>query len=94
MVPTPDGYIVPAAYGPHTDWLVNLKATPGSRVVVDRRPHETIAEIIGLDEAIAHAGGTPGCRCWLTGIEEFALLRPAPPNAATSESPPHDRRHE
>lgn len=78
MVPTPDGYIVPAAFGPHTDWLLNLKATPTSHVIYDRRVRETVAEVITLDQAIAHAGGTPGCRCWLSGIDEFVLLRPAP----------------
>jgi deazaflavin-dependent oxidoreductase (nitroreductase family) len=78
MVSTPDGYIVPAAFGPHTDWLLNLKATPSSHVVVDRRVHETVAEVITLEQAIDHCGGTPGCRCWLSGIDEFVLLRPAP----------------
>jgi deazaflavin-dependent oxidoreductase (nitroreductase family) len=78
MVPTPEGYIVPASFGPKTDWLKNLKVTPESRVVFDNKSHETLAEVISLDQAIEHAGGTPGCRCWVDGnVETMVLLRAA-----------------
>ncbi len=77
MVPTPEGYIVPAAFGPRTDWLANLKATPESSVVFRRETHATVAEVIDLVEAIRLAGGSAGCPCWESGIDEFVLLRPA-----------------
>lgn len=84
MVPTPEGYIVPATYGPETDWLRNLKATPQSRVVFDKATHETVAEVIDLDRAIEYAGGTPGCRCWEDPkLEELVVLRPAVADVAT-----------
>jgi deazaflavin-dependent oxidoreductase (nitroreductase family) len=78
MVTTPEGYISPATFGSHTDWLRNLKATPESRVVVDKKPHDTIAEVITVEQAIEYAGGTPGCRCWTDpNLKELVLLRPA-----------------
>ena len=83
MVPTSDGYISPASFGPETDWLKNVKVTPESRVVFDRATHETLAEVISLDRAIECNGGTPGCRCWTQGdVEEFVLLRPSEPAVA------------
>jgi len=77
MVSTPEGFIVPAAFGPNVDWLANLKATPESRVVYEGASHETIAEVIDLDQAIDHAGGEPGCPCWTQfKVENLVLLRP------------------
>jgi deazaflavin-dependent oxidoreductase (nitroreductase family) len=77
MVTTDVGYISPASFGSHTDWLRNLKATPESRVVVDKKPHTTVAEVISVEKAIEYAGGTPGCRCWEDpNLKELVLLRP------------------
>lgn len=77
MVTTSEGYISPASFGSHTDWLRNLKETPESRVVVDRKSHDTVAEVITVEEAIRYAGGTPGCRCWEDpNLTELVLLRP------------------
>ena len=77
MVSTPEGFIVPAAFGPKVDWLANLKATPESRVVYEGASHETIAEVIDLDQAIDYAGGEPGCPCWTQfRVENLILLRP------------------
>lgn len=77
MVATPAGFIVPAAFGPDVDWLANLKATPESRVVYQRVRHETIAEVIDLDDAIDYAGGEPGCPCWTQfRVQNLVLLRP------------------
>jgi deazaflavin-dependent oxidoreductase (nitroreductase family) len=77
MVSTPEGFIVPAAFGPKVDWLANLKATPESRVVYEGASHGTIAEVIDLDQAIDYAGGEPGCPCWTQfKVENLVLLRP------------------
>jgi deazaflavin-dependent oxidoreductase (nitroreductase family) len=77
MVTTSQGYISPATFGSHTDWLRNLKANPQSRVVVDKKPHDTVAEVIGVEDAIRYAGGTPGCHCWEDpNLTELVLLRP------------------
>ncbi len=78
MVATPEGFIVPAAFGPKVDWLANLKATPESRVVFEGDTYDTIAEVIDLQQAISFAGGKPGCPCWTQfGVENLVLLRPA-----------------
>jgi deazaflavin-dependent oxidoreductase (nitroreductase family) len=83
MVTTPEGYISPASFGSHTDWLRNLKATPESRVVVDKESHDTVAEVISVEQAIEYAGGIPGCRCWTDpNLEELVLLRPAVADSA------------
>lgn len=77
MVSTPEGFIVPAAFGPDVDWLANLRATPESKVVYEGVTHQTMAEVIDLDKAIDHAGGTPGCPCWTQfKVEDLVLLRP------------------
>lgn len=77
MVSTPEGFIVPAAFGPGVDWLANLRATPESRVAYEGTTHETIAEVIDLDQAINYAGGEPGCPCWTQfHVENLVLLRP------------------
>lgn len=77
MVSTPEGFIVPAAFGPKVDWLANLRATPESRVVYEGAIHETLAEVIDLEQAIDYAGGKPGCPCWTQfKIENLVLLRP------------------
>ncbi len=77
MVSTPEGFIVPAAFGPHVDWLANLRATPESRVVYGGAAYETLAEVIGLEQAIEYAGGEPGCSCWTQfKVEHLVLLRP------------------
>lgn len=77
MVSTPEGFIVPAAFGPDVDWLANLRATPESKVVYEGVEHDTVAEVIDLEEAIAYAGGTPGCPCWTNfHVEDLVLLRP------------------
>jgi deazaflavin-dependent oxidoreductase (nitroreductase family) len=77
MVSTPEGFIVPAAFGPDVDWLANLRATPESKVVYEGVTRHTVAEVIGRDEAIAYAGGTPGCPCWTNfQVEDLVLLRP------------------
>lgn len=77
MVSTPEGFIVPAAFGPHVDWLANLRANPKSRVTYEGASYETLAEVIGLEQAIACAGGKPGCPCWTQyKVENLVLLRP------------------
>lgn len=77
MVSTPEGFIVPAAFGPNVDWLANLRATPESKAVYGGVTHRTVAEVIDLDEAIAYAGGTPGCPCWTNfQVKDLVLLRP------------------
>lgn len=77
MVSTPEGFIVPAAFGPKVDWLANLRATPESRVVYEGAIHETLAEVIDLAQAIDYAGGKPGCPCWTQfKVENLVLLRP------------------
>ena len=77
MVSTPEGFIVPAAFGPHVDWLANLRATPESRVVYDGAEYETLAEVISLEQAIDYAGGKRGCPCWTQfKVENLVLLRP------------------
>ena len=77
MVSTPDGFIVPAAFGPQVDWLANLRATPESRVFFDGATYETLAEVIDLEQAIEYAGGKPGCPCWTQfKVENLVLLRP------------------
>lgn len=77
MVSTPEGFIVPAAFGPQVDWLANLRATPESRVVYDGATYETLAEVIDLEQAIEYAGGKPGCPCWTQfKVENLVLLRP------------------
>lgn len=78
MVSTPEGFIVPAAFGPDVDWLANLKATPESRVLYEGATQETVAEVIDLARAIDYAGGEPGCPCWTQfNVENLVLLRPA-----------------
>lgn len=85
MVSTPEGFIVPAAFGPHVDWLANLRATPESRVVYEGATYETLAEVIDLEQAIGYAGGKPGCPCWTQlKVENLVLLRPAPQATSTS----------
>lgn len=80
MAPTPEGFIVPAAFGPHVDWLANLRATPESRVVYEGATYETLAEVIDLEQAIDYAGGKPGCPCWTQfKVENLVLLRPLSP---------------
>lgn len=77
MVSTPEGFIVPAAFGPDVDWLANLRATPESRVVYQGADYETAAEVIDLDQAIRYAGGEPGCPCWTQfNVADLVLLRP------------------
>jgi deazaflavin-dependent oxidoreductase (nitroreductase family) len=76
MASTPAGFIVPAAFGPHVDWLANLRTTPQSRVVYEGDTYETLAEVIDLEQAIDYAGGKPGCPCWTQfRVEELVLLR-------------------
>jgi deazaflavin-dependent oxidoreductase (nitroreductase family) len=86
MVSTPEGFIVPAAFGSNVDWLANLRATPDSKVVYEGSTYETTAEVIDLDQAIDYAGGTPGCDCWTQyNVGELVLLRPvASQTAGTS----------
>lgn len=85
MVSTPEGFIVPAAFGSNVDWLANLRATPESRVVYEGSTYETIAEVIDLDEAIDYAGGEPGCDCWTQyQVGQLVLLRPIVPQAKTA----------
>jgi deazaflavin-dependent oxidoreductase (nitroreductase family) len=77
MVSTDEGFIVPAAFGPEVDWMANLRVTPESRVVFQGETHETVAEVIDLDRAIAYAGGKPGCPCWTQfNVEHLVILRP------------------
>lgn len=77
MVTTSQGYISPASFGSNTDWLRNLKATPESRVVVNKNSYDTVAEVITVEDAVGYAGGTPGCRCWTDpNLKELVLLRP------------------
>ena len=79
MSSTPKGFIVPAAFGPQVDWLVNLRATPQSRVFYEGATYETLAEVIDLEQALDYAGGKPGCPCWtLLKVENLVLLRPLP----------------
>jgi deazaflavin-dependent oxidoreductase (nitroreductase family) len=77
MSSTPEGFIVPAAFGPDVDWLANLRATPATKLVYERRTYPVVAEVIDLEQAIHYSGGTPGCPCWTTfKVEELVLLRP------------------
>lgn len=77
MSSTPEGFIVPAAFGPDVDWLANLRAAPATRLVYERVTYPVVAEVIDLEQAIRYAGGTPGCPCWLTfKVKELVLLRP------------------
>ena len=77
MVSTDEGFIVPAAFGPDVDWMANLKATPESRVVFEGVTHETVAQVIDLDQAVEYAGGKPGCPCWTQfKVENLVILRP------------------
>ena len=78
VVPTPEGYIVPAAFGPEVDWLANLRATPQAKLTYQRITHPVTAVVIDRDEAFRLAGGSAGCPCWdQFRIQEFALLRPS-----------------
>jgi hypothetical protein len=77
MSSTPEGFIVPVAFGPDVDWLANLRATPATTLVYERVTHPVVAEVIDLEQAIRYSGGTPGCPCWTTfKVEELVLLRP------------------
>lgn len=77
MVSTDEGFIVPAAFGPDVDWMANLKATPESRVVFEGVTHDTVAQVIGLEQAVEYAGGKPGCPCWTQfRVENLVILRP------------------
>ena len=77
MVSTDEGFIVPAAFGAGVDWMANLKATPESRVVYEGVSHETVAQVIDLDQAVEYAGGKPGCPCWTQfKVENLVILRP------------------
>lgn len=74
---TPEGYIVPAAFGPDVDWLANLRATPQAELTYDRITYPVTAEVIDRDEAFRLAGGSAGCPCWdQFRIQDFAILRP------------------
>ena len=77
MVSTDEGFIVPAAFGPDVDWLANLRAIPESRVVFEGVTHDTVAQVIGLEQAVEYAGGKPGCPCWTQfKVENLVILRP------------------
>jgi deazaflavin-dependent oxidoreductase (nitroreductase family) len=75
--PVPDGFIVPAAFGPDVDWLANLRATPEARLVHEGVTYSVQAEVMNADEALRAAGGSPGCTCWQEfRVQDYALLRP------------------
>ena len=77
VVPTPEGYIVPAAFGPDVDWLANLRTTPQAQLTYKRTTYPVIAEVIDRKEAYRLAGGSAGCPCWdQFRIQDFAILRP------------------
>ena len=88
MVSTSEGFIVPAAFGPDVDWLANLRATPESKVVYEGDTHQTVAEVIDLEQAVHYAGGTPGCPCWTQfRVEQLVLLRPVNQPSDEAETP-------
>lgn len=75
--PTPDGFIVPLAFGPDVDWLRNVRATGTARLAVAGSVHRVLAEEIDAAEALRSAGGAPACSCWRTfRVERFLRLRP------------------
>lgn len=75
--PTPDGFIVPAAFGREADWFRNLASSTEARLVHEGRTYRVEPQVIGAAEALRSAGGTPGCSCWESlRIEDFVLLRP------------------
>jgi deazaflavin-dependent oxidoreductase (nitroreductase family) len=77
VVETPEGFIIPAAFGSEVDWLRNLRATPRARLHHEGVDWEVEAEVIGRDDAYRLAGGTAGCPCWdQFRIEAYAVLRP------------------
>ena len=86
--PTPDGYIVPAAFGPGVDWLANLRATPRARLRYGGVTYPVTAEVIDSEEAVRLAGGHPGCPCWRQyRVQDFVLLRPDGTQSAHREKP-------
>ena len=86
--PTPEGFIVPAAFGPDVDWLANLRATPRTRLVYGGVTYPVTAEVIDSEEAIRIAGGHPGCPCWQEyRVQELVLLRPDGEQSAQPEKP-------
>lgn len=75
---TPDGVIVPVVFGPHVDWLRNLRETPEARLLHGGATYAVRARMIDPDEALRRAGGSPGCSCWDEfRVREFVLLQPA-----------------
>lgn len=86
--PVPDGFIVPAAFGPDADWLANLRATPEARLVHEGVTYSIQAEVIDAQEALRAAGGAPGCPCWQKfRVQDYALLRPIAGEPAHSSAP-------
>lgn len=77
VVPTAEGFVVPAAFGPDVDWLANLRANPRAKLTYAQVSHPVTAEVIDRDEAVRLAGGSSGCRCWDEfRVRQFAILRP------------------
>jgi deazaflavin-dependent oxidoreductase (nitroreductase family) len=88
VVPTQEGYVVPAAFGPEVDWLANLRATPQAKLTYKGVTYRVTAEVIGRSEAFRLAGGSPGCRCWDEfRIQDYAILRPDGDRVAPTEKP-------
>jgi len=75
--PTPDGFIVPVAFGPDVNWLANLRASPVARLMHKGVTYAVEAEVIDADEAVRSAGGSPACPCWKElRVQDFVRLRP------------------
>jgi deazaflavin-dependent oxidoreductase (nitroreductase family) len=83
VAPTPEGFIVPAAFGPDVDWLANLRANPRARITFEGTTHPVVAEVIDRKEAFRLGGGSAGCPCWdQFRIQHYAILRPEPQDVA------------
>jgi deazaflavin-dependent oxidoreductase (nitroreductase family) len=85
---TPDGFIVPAAFGPDVDWLANLAANPHARLRYGGRTFPVIARVIDAGEAMRIAADGH-CPCWdQFDVKEFALLSPSEADQPGEASPP------
>lgn len=74
---TPEGFVVPLAFGTDVDWLRNIRAAGEARLVTGGTTYRVLPEEIDADTALRLAGGRPGCDCWRTfRVQRFLLLRP------------------
>ncbi len=49
--------VVMSAFGPKSDWLRNIQATPGPEVVIGSRRFTAVHRILGADEAVEVIAG-------------------------------------